>query len=152
MHNLACADRNSVADWAALQLVLAPLSMVAFIISLILVDEQERQWRLSQRASNPSSIWYRLTHWPESHPVPYQESGTSAWGYRSKVPSPPTQKPAQSSQSWYACKKKGTIARLEIGDALEMRGRVLVALIAWALLGTLASYYAIRLGYNWILS
>ncbi|KAM0722051.1 hypothetical protein Q7P37_002977 [Cladosporium fusiforme] len=131
-------------------LVLTPLNMVTFIISLILVDEQERRWRLSQRADS-ASFWHRFTHWSESHWEPYQDAGTSAWGHRSQpAVEPAGHHPTSSFSSWHYRRKKGAIARLEVGDALDMRGRVLVALIAWALLGTLALYYAMRHGYNWV--
>lgn len=140
---------DCVADWAALQLVLVPLNMITFIISLILVDEQERRWRLSQRADS-ASIWHTLTHWSSSHPAPYQDEGTSAWSHRSHSSTAPAAHHPTTFSGWYYRKKKGAIARLEIGDALDMRGRVLVALIAWAFLGTLALYYAMRRGYNWI--
>jgi hypothetical protein len=55
-----------------------------------------------------------------------------------------------SYQGWYARKKKRAIAKLEIGDAWEMRSRVLVALIAWTVLGSLACFYAARRVYSWI--
>lgn len=55
-----------------------------------------------------------------------------------------------SYQGWYARKKKRAIAKLEIGDAWEMRSRVLVALIAWTVLGSLACFYAARRVYSWM--
>lgn len=120
--------------------------MVTFIISLFLVDRQQRQWRLSQRASNNAS------HWSYFHPDPYQSSGSSAWSHKNNDNSAvrPAVKHTDSFQGWYARKKKGAIAKLEIGDAFEMRKRVLVALLAWTAFGVWASYYAMRRVYNWI--
>lgn len=121
--------------------------MVTTIISLILVDEQERRWRLSQRAES-ASVWQRLTHWSKT---PYQDAGTSAWSHRrSPRRADPAEHHPTPSSNWFYRRRKGAIARLEIRDALEMRGRVLVALIAWAFLGMLALYYAMRRAYNWI--
>jgi hypothetical protein len=123
--------------------------MITFIISLFLVDQQQAKWRLSQRAST-TPAW--RSHWPYFHAEPYQDSGTSEWGHKKSNSSSgrPAAQRTGSFQGWYARKKKGAIAKLEIGDALEMRGRVLVALIAWTVLGCLALYYAASRLYNWM--
>jgi len=131
-------------------LVLTPLNMVTFILSLFLVDQQQARWRLSQRAST-TPTW--RSQWPYFHAEPYQDSGTSTWGHSKKSSSSSDRPAAQrtgSFQGWYARKKKGAIAKLEIGDALEMRSRVLVALIAWTVLGSLALFYAARRVYSWM--
>ena len=124
--------------------------MVTFIISLFLVDQQQAQWRLSQRAST-TPTW--RSNWPYFHAEPYQDSGTSTWGHK-KSSSSSSDRPAVqrtgSYQGWYARKKKGAIAKLEIGDALEMRGRVALALFAWSFLGVVAFSYATRLVYIWL--
>ena len=124
--------------------------MVTFIISLFLVDQQQAQWRLSQRAST-TPTW--RSNWPYFHAEPYQDSGTSTWGHK-KSSSSSSDRPAVqrtgSYQGWYARKKKRAIAKLEIGDAWEMRSRVLVALIAWTVLGSLALFYEARRVYSWM--
>jgi hypothetical protein len=99
--------------------------MVTFLISLSLVDRQNRHWRLSQHASSPKPAWGG-THWSNFHPEPYQDADSSAWGH--STASRPEPRRTGSFQGWYARKKKGAIAKLEIGDALEMRGRVAMAL------------------------
>jgi len=123
--------------------------MVTFIISLVLVDQQQARWRLSQRAST-TPAW--RSNWPYFHAEPYQDSGTSAWGHKKSDSSSgrPAAQRTTSYQGWYARKKKGALAKLEIGDAWEMRGRVLVALIAWTVLGGLAVFYAARRVYSWM--
>lgn len=122
--------------------------MVTFILSLFLVDRQQRQWRLSQRASQSTPSWLPFD------PEPYQDSGTSVWCHsdsgKPQHGSPPRR--AGSFRGWYARKKKRSIAKLQMSDAFEMRGRVLVALIAWAVLGLLAFYHAIRQVYKWALA
>jgi hypothetical protein len=120
--------------------------MVTFIVSLFLVDRQNRQWRLSQHASSPQPAW--RAHWSYFHPEPYQDADSSAWGHSSS--SRPEARHSGTFQGWFARKKKGAIARLEIADALEMRGRVAVALFAWTVLGVLALSYAMRLVYIWL--
>lgn len=144
------SDKASEGDSLFADLVLAPLNMITFIISLVLVDEQQRQWRLSQHAPSSPPAWRRFAHWSGSQPEPYQDSDTSEWSQRAGASSRPASQRANSFQGWYARKKKRAIAKLEIGDALDMRGRVLVALIAWAVLGALALYYALRQVYKWL--
>lgn len=120
--------------------------MVSFIVSLFLVDRQARQWRLSQHASSPKPAW--RTHWSNLHPEPYQDADSSAWGHSSSSRAEPRR--TGSFGGWYARRKKRAIAKLEIGDAFEMRGRVAVALFAWTVLGVLAFLYAIHLVYIWL--
>ena len=120
--------------------------MATFIISLFLIDRQNRQWRLSQHASGPKPAW--RTHWSSFHPEPYQDADSSAWVHSTS--SRPEPRRTGSFQGWYARKKKGSIAKLEIGDALEMRGRVAMALFAWSFLGVVAFSYATRLVYIWL--
>jgi hypothetical protein len=122
--------------------------MVTFIVSLFLVDRQNRQWRLSQHASSPKPAWG--TQWSKLHPEPYQNASSSAWGHSSS--SRPEPRRIGSFQGWYARRKKGALAKLEIGDAFEMRGRVAVALFAWTVLGVLAFSYAMRLVYIWLVA
>jgi len=43
------------------------------------------------------------------------------------------------------------MAKLDLSDALEMRGRVLVALVAWLVLGLFGFMYAVHRLYGWML-
>lgn len=117
--------------------MLAPINMITFIISLFLVDRQQRQWRLSQHAAGPDdSLWHRLTGLPSLDPqpyAPYQDPDSSAWQHDGRAADPP---PIRT--------KHRAVARLSISDAFDMRGRVLVALIAGTSLGLTALFYAIR--------
>ena len=126
--------------------------MVTFIVSLFLVDRQNRQWRLSQHASGAEPAW--RAHWPYYHAEPYQDADSSAWGHKKSdsSASQPEQGDTGSFQGWYAREKKRAVARLEIGDAFAMRGRVAVALIAYTILGMLALVYAVRRAYIWLMA
>lgn len=132
-----------------MQLVLAPINMVTFIISLFLVDHQQRQWRLSQHASGPESAWHRLSAWTGG-PEPYQDSGSGTWGHRAAADRPAAPGRTASFQGWYARKKHRAIAKLEMRDAFEMRGRVLVAMIAWTLLAGILLYVATKRALGWL--
>ena len=66
--------------------------------------------------------------------------------------SQPDQGDTGSFQGWYALRKKRAMAKLEIGDAFAMRGRVAVALIAYTILGMWAFVYAVRRAYIWLMA
>ena len=122
--------------------------MVTFIVSLFLVDRQNRQWRLSQHASGAEPAW--RAHWPYYHAEPYQDADSSAWGH--KKSNSASSQPEQGFQGWYARRKKRAMTKLEIGDAFAMRGRVAVALIAYTILGMWAFVYAVRRAYIWLMA
>ncbi|KAK3069738.1 hypothetical protein LTR53_011695 [Teratosphaeriaceae sp. CCFEE 6253] len=117
-------------------LVLLPINMmnmVTLLLSLFLVSQKERQWRLSQHATNPASLWAALG------PEPYQD--------------PPDYKGGSSDGSfagWYRKKKHRAMAKLELHDALEMRGRVLIGLLAWVAFVLLGSLCIVRRLYGWV--
>lgn len=133
-----------LASLTSTQLLLTPLTMISFLISLSLVDRQQRQWRLSQHSSAESaSPWFHFTS-----PEPYQHSNDGTWKHSSNVPSQNVE--ANTFRGWYRQKKHRAMAKMEINDALEMRRRVLFAFVAWALLGLFALTYATRRMYGWI--
>ena len=125
-----------------------PLSMISFVVSLFVVERQQRQWRLSQHTSSPDSLWARLTHWPWLNPEPYQDSKDTTWKYSDNVAAQDT--PGTVFRGWYTRKKHRAMAKMEISDAFEMRRRVIFALVAWALLGALGISYVARRMYGWI--
>ena len=126
--------------------------MVAFILALFVVDHQQRSWRLSQHVSGSQSIWDRLTQWSLLGPEPYQDPDSATWQHKSGAADRPSPQRTGSFHGWYAHKKHRAMAKLQIGDAFEMRGRVLLALIAWSVLGILAVSYATRRAYSWVVA
>jgi len=138
--------------------VLMPISMISFILSLFVVDARQRQWRLSQHSSSPppASRWARLSSWLD--PEPYPESrdhdhDRQQTGGRPSAAAPPHhQHDSGAFAGWYKHTMQKTMAKLEITDAFEMRGRVLVALSAWLIIGLIATVYALRRVYFWILA
>jgi hypothetical protein len=100
--------------------------MISFLLSLLVVDRQQRQWRLSQHApGSDTSLWSRW--WS---PEPYQQAVGSAW------------------RPQYSWRRRG-IAKLQLNDVFAVRGRVLVALALWTAVGLLVTAYAIRQMYFW---
>lgn len=113
--------------------------MISFLLSLSLVDLQQRHWRLSQHSStDPESTWSRFTSWLA--PEPY------TW----KHDSDPTAQNADTFSGFYTRKKHRAMAKMEISDAFDMRRRVLFAFAAWAVLGFVALVYATRRMYGWL--
>lgn len=120
------------------QLVVAPLSMISFLLSLFVIDQRNQTWRMAQH-SNPETIWARLSSFfffpPQSQPYPAdgrseaRQKGT--WS-------------DDSHASWYLHTKRRAMAKLEISDAFELRGRVVVALFVAMLLLIVSAVYGMR--------
>lgn len=131
------------------QLILTPLNMITFVLSLSVIDFRQRQWRLSQHASDHETFWFQLTYWSSLlHPEPYQDSRDSTWKHNDKtaLQSPPN----TAFQGWYTQKKHRAVTKMEISDAFEMRGRVFVALLAWAAVGVFGLTFVVKRLYRWV--
>ncbi|EMC91117.1 hypothetical protein BAUCODRAFT_315151 [Baudoinia panamericana UAMH 10762] len=119
------AQQSLLAD-----VILTPLNMIALLLSLLLADEKARQWRLSQRSSGMNT-----PHWSvfSSARSPYEQPSELN----------------RDSGTWYYRKTHRAVAKLELADALDMRGRVFVALLAWSAIMLCAVVYTLRQLYNW---
>ena len=123
--------------------------MITFILSLSYIDYGQRQWRLSQRPpSAHETFWSRLTSWSWLEPEPYQDPGDTAWTHDGS--SAAQNSSDNSFHGWYTRKKHRAIAKMELSDAFEMRGRVLLAIIAWMLLVLFGVAYSMKRIYAWM--
>lgn len=122
--------------------------MLSFLLSLSVVDLQQRRWRTSQHSIGHESFWFRLTHPSWLNSEPYQDSRDSTWKQTDKRGTWNTGEDA--FHGWYGRKKKRAIAKMEFGDAFELRGRVIYALLAWTLISGLALTYAAQRAYAWL--
>lgn len=113
--------------------------MITLVVSLFLADWQQRRWRLSRHAARSSSLWHRLTAWLDPEPYIYTREGTDGVGWQQRADDRPPIR-----------KKHRALARLEISDALEMRGRVLAALFAWSSVVVLVLAYLLKHAYQWM--
>ncbi|GAB1741510.1 hypothetical protein NU219Hw_g6739t1 [Hortaea werneckii] len=130
-------------------LVLTPINMITFILSLSYIDYGQRQWRLSQRPpSAHETFWLRLTSWSWLDPEPYQDPGNTAWTHDGS--SAAQNRSDNSFHGWYTRKKHRAMAKMELSDAFEMRGRVLLAIIAWMLLVVFGVAYSMKRVYAWM--
>lgn len=110
------------------QLVLSPLYVISFIFSLLVVERQQRQWRLSQHAQQPQTLWERWF----SSPEPYQENQGTRWRYH------------------YSWKRRG-VAKIQIRDVFEVRSRVALVIAVWSTICLVGFAYALRQTYIWLL-
>ncbi|KAF2441238.1 hypothetical protein P171DRAFT_92584 [Karstenula rhodostoma CBS 690.94] len=125
------------------RIILTPFLFTSFLVSLFLIDTQNAV----SRAKNSGLVSFR-------DPEPYQYSHDSRWGRHgstSHVKPPDSLNPGQRSgtrkrkrRSWHLHRKIRKIAKLEISDAFEMRGRVMVAMIVILLMALYAGWYSFR--------
>jgi len=140
-------EHHGMQSWAS-QLVLTPVLMVSFLFSLCYVDHRQRAWRTAQQ--DPlihSSVWSRISAWTWLDPEPYQSPDNTSWGYRQdSTPGVSVPQPA-----WITRKKHRKMARLEVTDAFQMRGRVMFFTAVWLCLGIACASWMIRKLYGWVL-
>ncbi|EOA80840.1 hypothetical protein ACJQWK_09854 [Exserohilum turcicum] len=129
------------------RIILTPILFTSFLVSLFLVNYRNRARRTAARAPSFPLLTYLFpSTWLD--PEPYQHPHDSTWDRRDSsrhVEPHDAISPGSASQtggtqlrkkrtSWHLHKKIRKVARLEIGDAWEMRGRVIVAMAAIMLL------------------
>lgn len=124
--------------------------MIAFLISLFVVDRRQRQWRVQQHPSGHEPTSSRWAHWPWLHPEPYQDTNTGYWQQSATTAAEVS--PDGAYGGWFAHWKHRAIAKLEIGDALALRGRVIVAMLIWLLMASLLATYSFKRTYEWLFS
>jgi len=132
---------------------MVPFRMVTFLLSLLVVSQQEHAWRTSQHDEAVGGSW--LYRW-FSNRSPYQKSQSSTWQRSSAIPSDTSNlpdgglPPASDSDTWYIHKKHRHLARLEIGEAFAMQHRVAVMLVALSLITLVAVTWAMKKIMHWV--
>lgn len=109
--------------------MLIPINLISFVLSLFVVDRQQRTWRSSQHATLDGSSFgsqFRL-----QGAEPYQSSPEATWHPR---------------LSW----RRRDLAKVEMRQVFEMRGRVLVALVVSSILAFVIVAYVLRCMYRWM--
>jgi hypothetical protein len=116
---------------------------ISFLLSLFLVNYRNRARRTEAHSLGFSLLAY-LTPSSWLDPEPYQDPDDSTWGRRGTIghiephaaigPRPDEQgegkpKKRKKRKSWHLNRKIRKMAKLEIGDALEMRGRMIVVML-----------------------
>lgn len=122
-----------------------------------MVDNNQRAWRIAQHKGN-AGTWglSRLAPWSWWSAEPYQRSEDSTWqpsgdtnhdtqGVPGNVPAPSTNK-----EKWVTHKKHRKMAKWELGEALEVRSKVAMALVIWTLVGTALMFWLAKGVYSWL--
>lgn len=122
--------------------------MISFLLSLCIVDRQQRAWRVAQHQPDSGSWWKMLSPWWNAEP--YQSPHDSTWGHAVQVDGlshgahgnvPAT---TVDTVHWHTRKKHRKMAKLTLSDALDMRGRMAFALVAAGLLGLVATTWLLK--------
>ena len=150
--------RPDDADPVWTRVVLTPIMMISFVLSLIYVDHQQRTWRLSQHGFSQSA-WSKLSPWHWLDPQPYQDPNSTTWDRNcnadgrventAAVGGVPEAIPNQRHR-WYTHKNHRQLAKLQIGDALELRGRMVIILGIWAVLALTTTAWIIQKLWTWL--
>jgi hypothetical protein len=114
---------------------------ISFILSLSFVNLRDRAHRTYAHSSASFLTYLYPSTWLDLEP--YQDPDDATWGRGASTahvepndaigpkPSvPPVEGGKKRKKSWHLNKKIRKMAKLEIGDALEMRGKVIVGMLA----------------------
>ncbi|KAG9196334.1 hypothetical protein G6011_01455 [Alternaria panax] len=125
------------------RIILTPVLFISFLLSLFLVNYRNRARRTEAHSPGFSPLAYLApSSWLD--PEPYQDPDDSTWDRRgtighvephnaigSRPDGQVEEKPKKrkKKKSWHLNRKIRKMAKLEIGDALEMRGRMIVVML-----------------------
>ncbi|KAH7132487.1 hypothetical protein B0J11DRAFT_228497 [Dendryphion nanum] len=152
------------------RILLTPLLMTSFLLSLFLINHRDRRRRLHSHPNPPSTstLSTLLSYLSPSaliSPEPYQDPTSSTWvrndsSIRTQTHVSPHaalnpegfhhqegKGDGKKKRAWYLRRKIRRVARLEVSDAFEMRGRVMGAMLV--LFGLL--FAALGMGLKWVL-
>ena len=148
-----------------MKIILTPVLFTSFLLSLFLVNAQNRARRAA--AHTPSSS-YLTYFFPSSwlDPEPYQDHNDSTWGRRGatghvepndaigpkdgqldgtgEAKAARDGKKKGRKESWHLNKKIRKIARLEVSDAFENQGRMIVVMAAMLIFTVIGFWVGMR--------
>jgi hypothetical protein len=148
--------RTNVATTNTFQIIFTPIFFISFIFSLSLVNYRNRARRTQAHSSHFSLLTYLYpSSWLD--PEPYQDPDNSTWGRRGTTghvephdaigPRPDQKDESQKKEkrkSWHLNHRIRKMAKLEIGDALEMRGRIVAVMMIMLVLGCIAIWMGLK--------
>lgn len=137
------------------RIVLTPVLFVSFILSLTFVNFRDRVHRTRLNSNNSLLAYLYPSSWLD--PEPYQNPHDSSWGRRgpaghvepSDAISPKDDGQDENGttkrkRSWHLNKKIRKVAKLEVSDAFEMRGRFIVAMLLMMALGSIVLWMSLK--------
>jgi len=137
---------NDKPDSILRELIVTPLLMISFLLSLLYVDREQRLWRLAQRGESSASLWTRLSVWRWIDPQPYQDPSDTTWQHTVASPQSSNIVP---TPAWSTRKKHRKIFSMEFQDALQIRGRVMIYMVFWLISGIMLLVWTTRRLFNW---
>lgn len=146
------------------RIILTPVLFTSFLLSLFLVNAQDRARRT---AAHPPSTSYLAYLFPSSwlDPEPYQDHNDSTWDRRGAAghvePNDAIApkdgqldgtgeskgkdgKGKKRKRSWHLNKKIRKVAKLEVSDAFESQGKVIVVMCAAAVFCVIGFWVGMR--------
>ena len=139
------------------QIILTPILFTSFLLSLFLINRSDRARRTQEHRAPSILSYFSPAAWID--PEPYQDPNDTTWERRGSTshykphsalnPSQPgSQKDGRNGtkkrRSWHLHKKIGKVAKLEVSDAFEMRGRVIVLLVTVMVLFVVGAFLSVR--------
>jgi hypothetical protein len=131
-------EKNASAD--SHKIILTPVLFISFILSLSFVNLRDRAHRTYSHSGTSFLAYLYPSSWLD--PEPYQDPDNSTWGRQGatthvepsdaispKQSVPPAEGGKSSMKSWHLNKKIRKMAKLEVSDAFELRGRVIVVML-----------------------
>jgi hypothetical protein len=119
---------------------------ISFILSLSFVNLRDRVHRTYSHSSTSFLTYLYPSSWLDLEP--YQDPDDSRWCRRgqgahvepsdaiSPKQSEPNESGSQKRRSWHLNKKIRKVAKLEISDAFELRGKFIVGMLAMMAFGS----------------
>ncbi|KAF2644231.1 hypothetical protein P280DRAFT_227843 [Massarina eburnea CBS 473.64] len=119
------------------RIIITPILFTSFLLSLFLINRADRLRRTKPPSTNtantthppsaslPNPLFTLLTPSTWLNPEPYQDPTTTT---TTTTPPPTPPRNQNNKRPWHLHNKIRKIAHLEISDALEMRGRVIVGM------------------------
>ncbi|KZM23218.1 uncharacterized protein EKO05_0008335 [Ascochyta rabiei] len=161
----AAFDKEDKPEPLLTRIVLTPVLFTSFLFSLFLVNAQDRARRAAAHTPPSSYLAYLFpSAWLD--PEPYQDHSDSTWGRRGAAghvephgavaPKPGqldgaqgderarTAKDGKRKRSWHLNKKIGKMARLEVSDAFDSQGKVVVVMMATMVFGVIGLWVGMR--------
>lgn len=139
------------------KIILTPVLFISFILSLFFVNYRNRASRTNAHSS-PSLIAYLYpSAWID--PEPYRDPGDSTWGrggsngqveqhaISGQKKGEQREGGKKKSRSWHLNKKISKVAKMEIGDAFQMRGRIILGMVVIIIFSSAALW----MGMRWLL-
>ncbi|KAF2810463.1 uncharacterized protein BDZ99DRAFT_463042 [Mytilinidion resinicola] len=121
-------------------MLLTPILFISFLLSLFIINRSDRAARVSSHPQpHPRGFIAYLSPRAWLDPEPYQDPTSTAWDTASPSSRKPDAVVAQGNgngrkRSWFVKKKHRAVARLQVGDAFELRGWVVIAMLVFGLM------------------